>query len=168
MAANAEHRVGAAAGGAPGDLDDTITAAQPGLVRQAAGGDGADLQAGLGVFEHHAKAGWFWRWLGLLRRYENGRREPGLQVGALAVGRYRQQAGNLAGTQSIQLVRHAMAVADVAAAHDANNQRRRGIFLRAACLVQAFGHGAIPGQLAIDEALEGFFRRWIGLRSMCA
>jgi len=47
-----------------------------------------------------------------------------------------------------------MAKADVAAAHDTDDERRVPAAILADFQAQGLGHGAVPGQLAIEKALE--------------
>ena len=47
-----------------------------------------------------------------------------------------------------------MAKADVAAAHDTDDERRVPAAILADFQAQGLGHGAVPGQLAIEKTLE--------------
>jgi hypothetical protein len=67
-------------------------------------------------------------------------REAGFQMAAFAVQRYRQQAGDFRHAQ-VASWWHAMAKADVAAAHDADHQRRVLAAILAHFQAQGLGHG---------------------------
>jgi hypothetical protein len=87
-----------------------------------------------------------------LRRYFCGDRQgehrigqAGFEIVASHVFRPWQQRGDLIEPQGAQLVRYAVPVAQVAATHDADEQRFVAVFVRDGPIRQAFRHRSIPG-----------------------
>ena len=72
----------------------------------------------------------------------------------------RQQAGDPPYAERGKLVWHPMAEADMPAAHDADHQGRFRSSVLTNFAGEGFGHGPVPGQLAVDEIAEaGIGRR---------
>ncbi len=146
----------------PGGIGDDVARPQAGGGSHATVDDPVDKYALLRLGEHDAKLraprhGRLFAWSRVLRRDDEDRfgdsgARCGVQFRAVTVRGPGHQRGRIIDSQSGELVRYAIAVFDMAASENSDDDVIRMFRTRRG---QGFGHGAIPGHLRLDETPEG-------------